>query len=309
MALAAASCGRIGYLPDLGPADAGVPPVEPLDATGGSAADATTPPADVKSSSDATEDLTSLVDASDDAAITEAGPAPDGATSGSDGSNGDSATTPDAATPDATTSDVATPDGAMSDAAALDGEAGTTFFVCDSSACCCAYDCKYGTVPATSTCSGAPDTAQYGFESGTQGWVVSDQNDALVPGQSIATTTERFAGGSALQVTLNAPGGMNAYARYQSPPVAPLAGAVVTFHVWVSPGATLQAFQPYVMDKNYVWTGSWVEMGQVVQGCWSTITVSVPNNFASPAWEIGVEFTAATGVPYTGVAYVDAVEW
>ncbi len=282
--LAVASCGRIGYLPELGLADAGRPPVESLDATGGGAADTTAGP---------TADVTTSADAS---------PAPDATISGSDGSSGDSAAV-DAATQDTATSDAATPD------AALDGEAGTSFFVCDSSACCCAYDCKYGTVPAASTCSAVSDTAQYGFESGTQGWVTSDQNDALIPGQTIATTTQKFAGGSALQVTLNVPGGMNEYARYQSPPVAPLAGAVVTFHVWVEPGASLWAIQPYVMDKNYVWTGAWTEMTQIVQGCWSTIALTVPNNFASPAYEIGVDFSAATGVPYTGVAYVDAVEW
>jgi hypothetical protein len=307
--LAVASCGRIGYLPELAPADAGRPPVESLDATGGGAADTTAgSPADVTTSADATQDMASLGDAfADDTATGDTGTAPDATTSGSDGS-GDSATV-DATTSDSATTDAATPDAATPDAATRDGEAGATFFVCDSSACCCAYECKYGTVPAASTCSTVSDTAQYGFESGTQGWVATDQNDALVPGQTIATTSQKFAGTSALQVTLNIAGGMNEYARYQSPPVAPLGGAVVTFHVWVPPGANLWAIQPYVMDKNFVWTGAWTEMTQIVQGCWSTITLTVPNNFASPAWEIGVDFSAATGVPYTGVVYVDAVEW
>jgi hypothetical protein len=282
--LAAAACGRIGYLPDQGPDDARVPPGQWLDATGGNAQDtgggSTT---DVTSSADATQDVSSSADAVDDTQSADASQAPDVAVDDADASPADGATP--------------------------DGEGGPTFFVCDSSACCCAYACKYGTVPVASTCSGASDTAQYGFESGTQGWVLSDQSDALIPGQATTTTTTRFAGTSALQVSLNIAGGQNAYARYQSPPVAPAPGAVVTFHVWVSPGATLWGIQPYVMDKNFVWTGAWTEMSQIVQGCWSTITLTVPNNFHAPAWEIGVDFAVATGSSYTGVAYVDAVQW
>jgi hypothetical protein len=295
--VAAAACGRIGYLPEQGPGDAGVPPGDGRDATSGNAVDAdpesavgtdSAPATDVTTSADATQDTASPVDAPDDTQSGDASQVPEAGSDGSDGSPGDAAPT---------------------DAAVLDGEAGPSFFVCDSSACCCAYVCKYATVPMASTCSGASDTAQYGFESGTQGWVLADATDVLIAGHTDATMTERIAGSSALQATLAIPAGSFEYVRYIVPPVAPVAGAVVTFHVWVAPGAALQAIQPYVMDKNYVWTGSWVEMGQLVPGCWATITLAVPTTVVAPAYEIGVEFTGVAGAPYNGVVYVDAVEW
>jgi hypothetical protein len=295
--VAAAACGRIGYLPEQGPGDARVPPGDLVDATSGVAVDTDSAPAvdtdaasamDVTTSADATQDMASTADAPDDVQSGDASPAAEAGSDGSDGSPGDAAAT---------------------DASTLDGEGGPSFFVCDSSACCCAYACKYATVPTASTCSGASDTAQYGFESGTQGWVLADATDVLIPGHTAAATTERLAGSSSLQATLAIPAGSFEYVRYLVPPVAPVAGAVVTFHVWVAPGAALQAIQPYVMDKNYVWTGSWVEMGQLVPGCWATITVAVPTTFVAPAYEIGVEFTGVAGAAYSGMVYVDAVEW
>jgi hypothetical protein len=69
------------------------------------------------------------------------------------------------------------------------------------------------------------------------------------------------------------------------------------------------AIQPYVMDANYTFTGSYVEAAQLVLGCWSTIVVSVPATFVEPQFEIGVQFAATSIAPYNGIAYVDAVGW
>jgi hypothetical protein len=291
--IAAAACGRIGYLPEDIATEATAPGGW-VDATGSGGMDAAAGPAmDVMAETttdgplDGVADLADVIDESPYPDV-DTSEASDATSSGSDGGLGDSQST---------------------EGGAVDGEAGATFFVCDSSACCCAYACKYATVPSASTCSGASDTAQYGFESGTQGWVLSASGDALIPGQTTTTTTERFAGSSALQVTLSVPAGSMQYARYNAPAVAPLPGSAVTFHVWVAPGAGLLAIQPYVMDKNYLWSGSYVELGQLVPGCWATITLAVPASFVTPAFEIGVEFFSTTTAAYNGVAYVGAVEW
>ena len=279
----AAACGRIGYLPeDLAMRDA---------ATGQGPSDAHVS-VNVESGNDAT-------------AVSDAAMGLDSTASMFETSAMDSATPVETGVDDSPAGDTAT--GPL-DAGPVEAEAAPPPLDCGAT-CCCAYTCVYGAAPAASGCGSSNDTAQYGFESATQGWVLIDTTQTLIPGATASSTAETFAGGASLAVTLNVPAASNAYAEYSAPNLAPLAGATVAFHVWLPANATLLAIQPYVMDANYVWTGSYVELGQLAPGCWSTIKVVVPATFVAPAFQIGVQFITASTAGYGGVAYVDAVEW
>jgi hypothetical protein len=175
--------------------------------------------------------------------------------------------------------------------------------------CCCAYLSSFGTVPAASVCGGASDASRFSFDTDAQGWVLANTADVLIPGQVLVSATHVFAGSAALQATTSVPAGSEEYVRLMPPPASLAPGNTVTFHVWIPPGANLLAVQPYVMDANYIWTGSYVEPPSLVLGCWATIQVAVPITFQPPAWEIGVEFLATPTAPFNAVVYVDAVTW
>ncbi len=248
--------------------------------------------------------------------VVETSPGADASTGAMDAAVGMDAMAADteATTADAGAFDVATePDATMADGDAspmetgtVDAESGAPDVACGSS-CCCAYACKYATVPVAATCGGSSDTAQYGFESGLQGWAMANASNVDIPGQVSVTTTPAFAGSSSLEGMMTVPMGSSIYLRARGP-VIPL-GATVTFHVWLPPGAPILAVQGYVMDANYTFTGSYVEAGQMVLGCWATITIVVPTTAVPPLFEIGVQFAATTTAPYNGVGYVDSVSW
>jgi hypothetical protein len=144
------------------------------------------------------------------------------------------------------------------------------------------------------------DAAQYGFESGTQGWV---SGGAPISGVS-SSTAQHFAGTHALAVSLSGASGTQA-AKVASPGVP--AGKLVTFHVWIPAGKAVSAVQPYVLQGasgGSTWTGNWQSASALKAGAWNTLTVQVPANAAALA-ELGVQFTSNRGKAAT--AYVDSV--
>jgi hypothetical protein len=185
-------------------------------------------------------------------------------------------------------------------------DAAVQYPTCDAP-CCCAYTCAFGVAPTGAICAGATDSAQFGFESGTQGWLLADTSNQVIPGQVSQTTTQQYAGRGSLAITLNIPAGSNVYARLESPSIP--VGATLTFEVWVPPGADLESIQPYVMDANFKWTGTWLPATEFVPGCWSTIKVQVPTTAVMPLSELGVEFRTTTAAAFRGTAYVDSVSW
>lgn len=156
-----------------------------------------------------------------------------------------------------------------------------------------------------SVSTGAPppaDTAQFNFEASTQGWV---GNAGIVTGVAQSSTVA-FAGAHSLGVQLAwTTSGVKNRVLIASPGTP--AGAIVTFHVWVPAGQQLSAVQPYVMDFNWLWTGTWVAGTSLTANAWNTITVTVPGTAVLPLQELGVEFTS--GATWSGTAYVDSVRW
>jgi hypothetical protein len=150
----------------------------------------------------------------------------------------------------------------------------------------------------------AGDPAQYGFETGTQGWASAGSGIASVA----SSTAQAFAGGHSLAVNIAESGSGQPMVAVSSPSTP--AGAVVTFHVFIPAGSGLTSVQPFALQGasgNWTWTGDWQAISSVKAGAWNTIQVTVPSNAATPLHELGVQF--ATSAAWTGTAYVDSVGW
>jgi hypothetical protein len=148
------------------------------------------------------------------------------------------------------------------------------------------------------------DTAEYNFESSTQGWVSSG---GMITGVS-TSGTQVYAGAKSLAVTFI---GTKADTQqvYVSSPATP-AGKTVTFHVWFPTGSKLTAIQPFVQQGSgggYTWTGNYQSVSNLTAGAWNTITVTVPSNAVTPLMQLGVQFF--TNAAWSGTCYVDSVSW
>jgi hypothetical protein len=141
---------------------------------------------------------------------------------------------------------------------------------------------------------------EYNFESGTQSWTVSQ---APLTGVS-QSTTQAFGPTHSLAVTINGAAGVG-NARIANPSIA--AGTVITYHVWVPSSAPLNDIQPYVMDHNWTWTGTYIAGGSVTRNAWNTIQVTVPSNAVLPLNELGCEFN--TSATWNGTCYIDSISW
>jgi hypothetical protein len=150
----------------------------------------------------------------------------------------------------------------------------------------------------SSQVSGVP--CQYNFEADAQGWTFMN---APITGVA-QSTTQAFGPTHSLAVTING-AAANAYARISNPPTP--AGVTVTYHVWIPTGSQLSAIQPYVMDHNWAWTGTIVNLGSLTQGAWNTVTVTVPAGAAMPLNELGVEFRVSA--TWSATCYIDSISW
>jgi endoglucanase len=147
-----------------------------------------------------------------------------------------------------------------------------------------------------------PDPAQYGFETGSQGWTTTG---APVVGAAQSKALA-YAGSSSLAVTVNAAASGQGLAQTASPLPGP--GARVTFHIYVPTIAGMVSLQPFVQEgaPNWRWTGSWVASSSLAVG-WNTIVVAVPAGSA-PLDRLGVEFTT-NGTGSTQQYFIDSVVW
>jgi hypothetical protein len=150
----------------------------------------------------------------------------------------------------------------------------------------------------------APTTAQYTFETSTQGWATTGGIINSVARSSV----QKFEGAHSLLANFN--GKKAGTARvYVRTPAAP-AGSTVTFHVWIPAGSKVASVQPYVQQGasgNWTWTGNWQPIGSLTAGAWNTIQVTVPSNAVTPLYEMGIEFVTSAG--WKGACYVDSIGW
>jgi hypothetical protein len=152
---------------------------------------------------------------------------------------------------------------------------------------------------AHATISGTTDTAQFSFESSSQGWT---GGGGIVSG--VATSAaQHFAGNQSLAVNFN--GSSSGTASPSVGNVSVAAGTTITFHVWIPSGSKITALQPYTQDQNNPWNGSWY--GSFTANSWNTLTLTVPTNAATPLSAIGVQFFTSAG--WTGTCYIDSVSF
>jgi hypothetical protein len=172
---------------------------------------------------------------------------------------------------------------------------------------CCATMNAYATAPVPATCAGPTDSAQFSFETDVQGWSEIDNAGTVFPGRTASSLDRAFAGAASLRATITL-ATMDTIYAFVAPPSSIVVGDVLTFRVWLPPGATLDSIQPYIMDAGFVWSGEWIQAANLSFGCWNEIRVPVPATFVTPFFQMGVQFnTMATA--YSGEVYVDNVTW
>ncbi len=141
---------------------------------------------------------------------------------------------------------------------------------------------------AHATTSGITDSAQFNFESGSQGWT---GGGGIVSG--VATSTaQHYAGNQSLAVNFN--GSSSGTASPSVGNVAVVPGTTITFHVWIPSGSKVTALQPYIQDHNWTWTSSWY--GSFTANAWNTLTLTVPTNAVSPLQNLGVQFITSAAL-------------
>jgi hypothetical protein len=225
--------------------------------------------------------------------------------------------------PDQVGIDAGTIDAAMRDAGPVDADpprpdAGDDARVVDASRdaglldggctdCCCATMNRFATAPIPTICGGVSDGAQFSFETDAQGWSEIDNAGVVYGGRTAVSEDRAFAGRSSLRATITLAANDIIYA-YVVPPASIVVGDVLTFRVWLPPGATLDSIQPYIMDADFVWSGEWIQAANLSFGCWNEIQVPVPADFVAPFFQMGVQF-ATLGTAYSGEVYIDNVEW
>ena len=150
---------------------------------------------------------------------------------------------------------------------------------------------------AHATTSGSTDTAQFNFETGTQGWY----GGGGIISEVATSTAQHFAGNQSLAVNFTGAASGNSSASVSSVAVVP--GSMITFNVWISGGSQITSLQPYLQDNNWSWTAGW--NASLTANAWNTITLTVPTNAVSPLQKLGIYFFTGTG--WTGTCYIDAV--
>ena len=150
---------------------------------------------------------------------------------------------------------------------------------------------------ARATTSGTADTAQFNFETDTQGWY---GGGGIISGVA-ASTAQHFAGNQSLAVNFAGAASGSSSASVNSVAVVP--GSTITFNVWIPSGSKVTTLQPYLQDNTWAWTSGWYP--SLTANAWNTITLTVPTNAVSPLQKLGITFI--TSAAWTGACYIDSV--
>jgi hypothetical protein len=144
-----------------------------------------------------------------------------------------------------------------------------------------------------------PDPAQFNFETDVQHWSGSG---GVISGIA-ASTAQHFAGNQSLAVSFNSTASGSGSISVGN--VAVLPAMTITFRIWIPSGHKISSIQPYMQDKNWVWTSSWY--GSFTPNAWNTLTLTAPANAVSPFQNLGLQFSTTAG--WTNTCYLDSVSW
>jgi lysophospholipase L1-like esterase len=143
------------------------------------------------------------------------------------------------------------------------------------------------------------DSAQFNFETDSQGWYTD--GNPLIAGLA-TSTTQHFAGRQSLAVNISTNTAGSSQVRVDNMSVLP--GQTITFHVWIPSGSKISTLQPFIQDNNWTFTSGWY--GSFAAG-WNTLTYTVPANAVSPFHYLGITFSTSAG--WTNTCYIDSVSW
>ncbi|HEV2327214.1 MAG TPA: cellulase family glycosylhydrolase [Verrucomicrobiae bacterium] len=149
------------------------------------------------------------------------------------------------------------------------------------------------------TTSGVSDSAQFNFETSSQGWT---GGGGIVSG--VATSTaQHYAGNQSLAVNFNGSAAGTASPSVGNVAIVP--GTTITFHVWIPSSSKVTTLQPYLQDYNWAWSSSWYP--SLTANAWNTLTLTVPTNAVPPLQALGVQFITSAG--WTGTCYIDSISY
>ncbi|REE81511.1 cadherin-like protein [Paenibacillus taihuensis] len=145
----------------------------------------------------------------------------------------------------------------------------------------------------------ASDQALFNFENGTQ-------NFTGAGGASLSSSSEQsYAGAQSLKMSVNVTGASTSPFAKLGNPAGLTAGSTYEFHIWVPSNANIAGVQPYMMDKNWSWTGSLVSYSSLAKDSWNTLALTIPASAANPFNELGVQLQ--TSGDFNGSIYIDSI--
>jgi hypothetical protein len=155
----------------------------------------------------------------------------------------------------------------------------------------------------------APDlpSGGYDFEDSVESWRVGDGS-----AQSLTVSSsgaQHFTGHASLALSVVAPAA--SWFALMVDPVKTVipAGATITLHVYVPPGAAIAWIQPYVQEtaNAWTWTGLFADITCLAPGVWNTLSLHAPAVGTAPLRRLGLQFYV--NAPWTGAIYVDSISW
>lgn len=150
--------------------------------------------------------------------------------------------------------------------------------------------------------NGPQETATYGFEDGTEGWLARD-----AAANAVGSGAHVFAGNGALefQVT-NLTTATKAFVYTPQPAKARPASLIVA-HIYVPAGAPPLVGTIYALDGGWLWNSGTYPV--LTPGTWTTISYQIPPQVKPPIREMGIMVVGAKGNPgYSGPIYLDSVD-
>jgi hypothetical protein len=162
-----------------------------------------------------------------------------------------------------------------------------------------------GTSAPSNTVTLTTPAPRYGFEDGTtQGWLAG----GTTAGNASNSQTFAYQGTHSLSVTLTNTTTSNWGSGYVAAPSDLVGGS--TLGAWsMVPSSSPTGLQArvFLIDGANAWYNA-APITSLTPGTWANLTYQVPPGVVSPVKWVGVWFTTASGVTWSGTTYIDSVD-
>lgn len=145
------------------------------------------------------------------------------------------------------------------------------------------------------------DRATYNFEYDTDGWQARGAARTAVWNNS-----HTFAGQGALEVQIAGLTQKDNGFVFITAPKTVKPGSTVVAHVYAPSGTPPLVVTLYALDGAWAWSSG--PYPSLNPGAWVAVSYTIPKTMLGPVREMGLMFVGdASGVPYSGVLFVDSV--